>query len=204
MQHFYHSDIVLRTPLRKYVAVFSATWLLAPSYTTSTVSKSGDNLLDHSCTVASYHQYVLHSHIRQGEAPKQDTSRSPTTGNDRKSTETRTRSLAKMLLVVTVLSLMTWLPYLIVRILLPLKVVFQDLVHQHPVIFTVVYIFQCSNSLINPVIYVFRMKDFRKGFFYLMFKCSRDQQEINPIGYHGNLQRQPEPALELDGRYPRD
>jgi hypothetical protein len=59
------------------------------------------------------------------------------------------------------------------------------------------YLIQRANSLINPIIYVFRMRDFRKALSQLIFKCSRERQRNQPIGHHGNERRQHEPPIEL-------
>jgi hypothetical protein len=105
----------------------------------------------------------------------------------------REQHLAMTLFVVTVLSLITWLPNTvayIININTSISYVISSNVLQ------LVELIQRTNSLINPIIYVFRMRDFRKALSQLIFKCSRDQQHTRPIGHHGNHCRE-QPPLEL-------
>ena len=96
----------------------------------------------------------------------------------------REKHLAMTLFIVTVLSLMTWLPFIInheielVASLRPGPV-------QHN-IELLTEIVQLTNSLINPIVYVFRMKEFREALFHMLFRCSRVQQRrIYPSGGNG-------------------
>jgi hypothetical protein len=108
----------------------------------------------------------------------------------------REQHLAMTLFIVTVLSLITWLPYIIVQFLLKLY-------KSNAIPFNLeelIYLMQRTNSLLNPIIYVLRMRDFRKALSQLFFKCSRDQQCIYPIGHQGNQGNQcrdQEPPIEL-------
>jgi hypothetical protein len=102
----------------------------------------------------------------------------------------RERDLAMTLFIVTIISLLTWLPYLTVRVLYLMKYDSFDLSSSLPSLVSVVFLIQWLNSLINPVIYVYRMKDFRKAFCLLFFRCSRDWNHVHPIGNHGDLKLQ--------------
>jgi hypothetical protein len=105
----------------------------------------------------------------------------------------REQHLAITLFIVTVLSLITWLPYIIVL---------TSGLHEWFVIsYTVnrlVTFVRHTNSVINPIVYVFRMRDFRRALSQLMLKCSRDRQRAHPIGHHGNQVVEHQPAeIEL-------
>lgn len=104
-------------------------------------------------------------------------------------TQRRERELAKTLFIVTVISLLTWLPYIIMYIL-PQKV-------YHDIPFNVRFLFawiQPVNSLVNPILYVLRLKDFRKAFFHLLTKCS----SFRAVGFPNDaLQHEPVIALAI-------
>lgn len=106
----------------------------------------------------------------------------------------RERHIAKTLFFVTILSLSTWLPYIIFELV--------QLSYPHRsfgmVTRIVIELIQLFNSLINPIVCLFRMKDFRKSFGKLICKCVHERQRIHPssninIQIH-DLQR---PTLEL-------
>lgn len=99
----------------------------------------------------------------------------------------RERELAKTLFIVTVISLLTWLPYIIMYIL-P-----QRIYHDIPfnVRFLLAWI-QPVNSLVNPILYVLRLKDFRKAFFKLLTKCS----SVRAVGFPEDALHH-EPAIAL-------
>ncbi|XP_031554728.1 trace amine-associated receptor 9-like [Actinia tenebrosa] len=93
----------------------------------------------------------------------------------------REHHLAMTLFIATVLSLITWLPFVAGRI--------TEKITTNRISYTVRFILiliQRTNSLINPIIYVFGMGDFRKALTRLIFKCSREQRQIHAIGNHGN------------------
>ncbi|XP_031563996.1 LOW QUALITY PROTEIN: cysteinyl leukotriene receptor 2-like [Actinia tenebrosa] len=92
------------------------------------------------------------------------------------------RNLAMTLFIVTFVSLLTWLPYLTVRVIFLMNYTSFDLSRSLPSMISIVFLIQCLNSLVNPVIYVYRMKDFRKAFFQLILRCSRDRASVPPIG----------------------
>jgi hypothetical protein len=87
------------------------------------------------------------------------------------------------LFIVTVLSLITWLPYIITIILTTLN---SSYVLSYNIGFQLIDLIHLTNSLINPIIYVFRMRDFRKALAQLIFKCSHDRHRTHPIGHHGH------------------
>ncbi|XP_031550057.1 histamine H2 receptor-like [Actinia tenebrosa] len=95
----------------------------------------------------------------------------------------REHHLAMTLFIATVLSLITWLPYVYIlnRIFL---FGYNDNIYR---IFQTAVLIQNLNSLINPLIYVFRMRDFRKSLSRLIFSCSRDHHYL--IVHHGNRDR---------------
>ncbi|XP_031567185.1 adenosine receptor A2b-like isoform X1 [Actinia tenebrosa] len=103
-------------------------------------------------------------------------------------TQKRERHIAKTLFFVTTLSLSTWLPYII----------FELVQLSHPnrsfgiVSRNVIELIQLSNSLINPIVCLFRMKDFRKAFSKLICKCFHKRQRIHPMVHDPQ-----KPTLEL-------
>lgn len=99
------------------------------------------------------------------------------------------RDLAMTLFIFTVVSLLTWLPYLTVRVMFLVNHTSFDLSSSLPSNVSIVFLIQWLNSLINPVIYVYRMRDFRKAFFQLVLRCSRDRANVNAIGSHGDMMR---------------
>jgi hypothetical protein len=52
---------------------------------------------------------------------------------------------------------------------------------------------QLINSLINPILYILRMKDFRKAVFHLVTKCS----SIRAVAGNPDDARRHEPAVRL-------
>jgi hypothetical protein len=94
-------------------------------------------------------------------------------------TRLRERHLAMTLFIVTVLSLLTWLPFLLVRVLNPVRYNFYGRLRVLTRSYSVVFLFQSSNSLINPIVYLFRMRDLRNALFKLVCKCS--QQRVHPL-----------------------
>lgn len=85
----------------------------------------------------------------------------------------REKHLAMTLFIVTILSLMTWLPF-IINHEIELVASLTPGPAQHN-IELLVEIVQLTNSLINPIVYVFRMKEFREALVHLLLRCSRVQ-----------------------------
>lgn len=85
----------------------------------------------------------------------------------------RERNLAITLFIMTIISLLTWLPYLSVRVLY-LQYSIYEILRICPNTFALVLLIQFTNSLINPCVYLIRMKDFRKELFSLLCPCKRD------------------------------
>jgi ABC-type Fe3+ transport system permease subunit len=84
----------------------------------------------------------------------------------------RERQLAMTLFIVTLLSVAAWLPFIIFQI--PAT----EVIYISANLWYFIVLLQYTNSLINPVVYVFRMRDFRKALFQMMFKCSRDRGNV--------------------------
>ena len=92
---------------------------------------------------------------------------------------TRERKLTKTLFIVTVVSLLLWLPYTIIIVLwfylpsfLPKRVYF----HLSGAFIVLFY----ANSLVNPVLYAVRMPDFKRALVSL-FRRQQRQVEIIPL-----------------------
>lgn len=71
----------------------------------------------------------------------------------------RNKELAKTLFIVTLLSLITWLPFTVVH---NLRFTLKGSVVIGPVLVDVTQFLQLANSFINPVVYCFRMPLFRR------------------------------------------
>ena len=72
----------------------------------------------------------------------------------------RNKELAKTLFIVTLLSLITWLPFTVVH---NLQFTLKGNVAIGPVFGDVTQFLQLSNSFINPVVYCFRMPLYRRA-----------------------------------------
>ena len=90
----------------------------------------------------------------------------------------RERKLTKTLFIVTVVSLLLWLP----------SAIFYLLVDTFPLIFwsfhrveTVLQVFYFANCLVNPILYAIRIPDFKRALFSL-FHLQPRQVEIIPLG----------------------
>ncbi|EDO40716.1 predicted protein [Nematostella vectensis] len=85
------------------------------------------------------------------------------------------RELAKTLFIVTGLSFVTWVPDAVEVGLMKFYLNFHMISN----------LLRCINSVINPVVYIFRMKDFRRVLKSIVCRCSRDQ--LQPIGLGPHL-----------------
>ena len=93
----------------------------------------------------------------------------------------RERKLTKTLLIVTVVSLLLWLPFTIYHLLLFYLPSFRT---PYPVSFHLFYdflILYFANSLVNPILYAVRMPDFKRALVSL-FPRQQRQVEIIPLG----------------------
>ena len=94
--------------------------------------------------------------------------------NSHNSGVSRERKLTKTLLLVTVTSLVIWLPYTISTFLFYVIGIFASMAHWKIVLLNYVLIFVFfANSLVNPIFYTIRMPEFR-GALLLLF-CRRRQ-----------------------------
>ena len=91
------------------------------------------------------------------------------------------RKLTKTLFIVTLVSLLMWLPFTIYSLLLatfrsflPWRVIR----HLYHVFAVLCY----ANSLINPILYAIRMPDFKRALFSLFRRRQQRQVEIIPLG----------------------
>ncbi|XP_031567210.1 cannabinoid receptor type 1A-like [Actinia tenebrosa] len=81
------------------------------------------------------------------------------------------KKLAKTLFIATALSIITCMPYVAYRFSY-LHMNQDTLLLTHPNVYSLMYIFQRMNSVVNPIVYLFRMRDFRKALFQVVFRCS--------------------------------
>ncbi|CAH3168319.1 unnamed protein product [Porites lobata] len=77
------------------------------------------------------------------------------------------QKLVKTLFMVTILSLISWLPLQVILILL----YYYPNVKITANILLIVRLFQYFNSLLNPIVYNLRMPDFRKEMINLICAC---------------------------------
>ena len=101
----------------------------------------------------------------------------------------REKRLAKTLFIITAASLLTWLPFQIL-LLLPYFGIIGNLPYFNTTIFIIKFL-QFSNSLVNVIIYPFRISEFKNALLQ-MFRCCasvrpRDRSnEVGPI-HRGRL-----------------
>lgn len=91
--------------------------------------------------------------------------------------EMRETHLAVTVFMVTAISLITWVP----------SIVFHSIYKTQTSGFSfnvqlAIYLVLCSNSMINPIVYMLRMKDFRQALFEVFTKCS--SVAVSPVIYH--------------------
>ena len=89
----------------------------------------------------------------------------------------REAKLAKTLFMITGASLLTWLPFQIISLLLPYNVI-----GYFPHIFLTVNIIkflQFSNSLVNVIIYPFRISEFKNALLQMFQCCAIPCQRVN-------------------------
>jgi hypothetical protein len=189
------------TRLRTYIVVFVITWLLPlplvitfhflPGSNVHSYSIIGFSVLFLLCLImicTSYAAIFVKVKIKAKQIPPNHQQTAAI-----RITQRREQYLAMTLFIVTLLSLITWLPFNIYLIIIWLT----RNVSPYNVI-RLVNLLQLTNSIINPIIYVFRMRDFRKALSQLLFRCSRDRpQPIHHIAHHGNQCREQQPPTEL-------
>ena len=93
----------------------------------------------------------------------------------------RERKLTKTLLIMTLLSLLLWLPNAILSLLHAVIDVFSSLspLTASRLIRTLV-VLMYANSLINPIIYAIRIPEFKRGLVSL-FSCRRQPRQVVPV-----------------------
>ena len=95
------------------------------------------------------------------------TQRSKIPSNDCKSRE-KNRTLAKTLFIVTALSIITCLPYGIIIVFTKFSEDFRFSFWVH-----IIFVVQFANSFLNPIVYCFRMPEFKASVKKLVCHCSR-------------------------------
>ena len=89
----------------------------------------------------------------------------------------RERKLTMTLFIVTVVSLLTWLPFVIISFLYFTTDIFSSVSEiAFDQLNLVLIIFYCANSLVNPILYAARMPDFRRA---LVALFRRQPQQLN-------------------------
>ena len=94
----------------------------------------------------------------------------------------RERKLTRTLFSVTIASLLTFLPGVIVNIMIFLHIMsFSNWSTPLTITGTIMTLF-FANSLINPILYAVRMPEFRAGISKMVF-CRTPQDHRNPVEY---------------------
>ena len=94
----------------------------------------------------------------------------------------RERKLTRTLFLVTIASLLTFLPIVIVNIMIFLHILsFSNWSTYLQIGGTIITLF-FANSLINPILYAVRMPEFRAGISKMVF-CRTPQDHRNPVEY---------------------
>ena len=87
----------------------------------------------------------------------------------------REKKLTTTLLIVTIVSLLVWLPFVVSRILSSATDIFNSLSSfAYTQLWVATILLFQANSLVNPVIYAYRIPEFRKALVALF--CKRSQQ----------------------------
>lgn len=89
--------------------------------------------------------------------------------------QARERQLAITVFLVSLLSMTTWIPSIVFHAIYRTQTSGFNLDLQ-----LAIYLIHSTNSLINPVIYVFRMRDFRKALGKLFMSCMADHSIAPP------------------------
>ncbi|EDO46010.1 predicted protein, partial [Nematostella vectensis] len=87
----------------------------------------------------------------------------PVSFNAPRSYQQRERDLAKTLLIVTILSVITWLP----------NAVWTAGSGNNTTLAKIAFSGRFANSFVNPVVYFMRMKEFRKALVHVLTTCAR-------------------------------
>ena len=91
----------------------------------------------------------------------------------------REARLAKTLFIITGASLLTWLPFQIVNLLL-----YFGAIRDFPYIYITIYIIkflQFSNSLVNVIIYPFRISEFKNALIQMFHSCVSPCDRSNEV-----------------------
>ncbi|XP_022804003.1 adenosine receptor A3-like [Stylophora pistillata] len=86
--------------------------------------------------------------------------------------------LAKTLALITATSLLTWLPFQIINILFTLKVM--GYFNYRELTVFIVKLLQFSNSLVNVMVYSFRIPEFRSALLHILPFRVRSSAEVSP------------------------
>ena len=108
-------------------------------------------------------------------------------------TRKQEQHLGMTLFIVTILSLIAWLPMITLTFLYVQRAVIMKLSFAG---YKMIFLVHLTNSLINPIVYVIRMKDFRKAIVQMVFRCSRASQRPLVVRYCKNGEIK-DPVVEL-------
>ena len=89
----------------------------------------------------------------------------------------RNKELAKTLFIVTLISLVTWLPFMVIG---TIRVTFNMLDVSGQVLLDVARFLRLANSLINPIVYCFRMPLFRRTLREMFLKKITTGVHVHP------------------------
>ena len=101
----------------------------------------------------------------------------------------RNRRLTKILLLVSILALICWLPLIIMDVL-----IFFTRTSIPRKFYYMVNILNYSNSFVNPIVYVFRIREFQQA---LRLCCTKSRPAIKMVKFKGRNRRTPEIELRI-------
>ncbi|XP_031552610.1 histamine H2 receptor-like [Actinia tenebrosa] len=176
--------------LKSYIMLCTSAWLLSaliigPFIKTKTLPNYGSIFItilitiSFICLIVMCTSYKAILHNIKLQSKRLNTSQHKTSITRRPNCE---QHLAVTLVIVTLLFVITWLPWIVtVTIVLccTKEISFIE--------YRVILIIQLTNSLINPIVYVTRMRDFREAMAKLIFRCSLDlHRPREVVQYHKN------------------
>ncbi|XP_028518596.1 G-protein coupled receptor 6 [Exaiptasia diaphana] len=94
------------------------------------------------------------------------------------------KKLTVTLAVVTILSLVMWMPYACFTIAFLID---KTLLSRYPNLYYSVKLFQYGNSLVNSLVYAFRMREIKREIFRLFQCCRRNRISISNASELGNI-----------------
>ena len=96
----------------------------------------------------------------------------------------RERKLTMTLLIVTVVSLLLYLPYMIIDSLILIKHLNPESVSINVHLYKVTIVLFYANSLVNPILYAIRMPEYRSAVLDLLRRRPQQQRQVEVLPLH--------------------